>query len=170
LARWCQLSCSDIGMKLHFHRQKGAAAVELGLLLVPLVTLVFGVTEYGRAMYQYNTLAKAVRTGARYLSAYQAGNATAIQAGRNLVLCGHTDCANEQPLVPSLTLDKVTVADAANDSNMKAQPFAANGVTVGITNLVRVTVTGFQFVSAASFVVPPFTFDPISVTMTQALP
>jgi Flp pilus assembly protein TadG len=157
-------------MRPHFRRQAGAAAVELGLLLVPLVTLVFGVAEYGRAMYQYNTLAKAVRSGARYLSEYQAGEATAIQAGRNLVLCGKTDCTGEQPLVPGLTLGNVTVADAANDSTLKAQSISANGVTVGVTNLVRVSVTGFQFAPVASFIVPPITFDSISVTMTQALP
>jgi len=33
-----------------------------------LVILVFGITEIGRALYQENTLAKAVESGARYLS------------------------------------------------------------------------------------------------------
>lgn len=48
--------------------QRGVAAVEFGILLIPLVLLAFGITEYGRAMYQYNALGKSVRSAARYLS------------------------------------------------------------------------------------------------------
>lgn len=40
---------------------------ELAILLPLLVLLVFGITELGRALYQQNTLVKAIESGARYL-------------------------------------------------------------------------------------------------------
>lgn len=150
--------------------QRGLAAVELGLLLVPLITLVFGVSEYGRAMYQYNTLAKAVRTGARYLSQYQAGDAASIGIAKCLVVHATADCSGD-PVALGLTKDMVSVVDASTDNRLKLQPVTANGVTVGVTNLVRVRVVGYQFVPVVTFVMNnALTFDPISVTMTQALP
>lgn len=153
--------------------QSGVAAVELGLLLIPLIPLVFGISEYGRAMYQYNTLGKAVRDGTRYLSQYEAGDAAAIAQARCLVAYGNIAC-NGAPLVPGLDTStmntKVLVSDSKNDTSMKLQPITANGVTVGVANLVRVTVSGYQFNSAVTFVAPNFTFNSISVTMTQALP
>ena len=42
--------------------------IELGLLSLPLAALTFGTTELGRALHQYNTVAKNVRDGARYLA------------------------------------------------------------------------------------------------------
>lgn len=154
--------------------QSGVAAVELGLLLIPLITLVFGISEYGRAMYQYNALGKAVRDGTRYLSQYEAGDAAAIAQARCLVAYGKIACTSKDaPLVPGLDTStmntKVLVSDSKNDTLMKLQPITANGVTVGVANLVRVTVSGYEF-TPLSFVSPKFTFDSISVTMTQALP
>lgn len=152
--------------------QSGVAAVELGLLLIPLIPLVFGISEYGRAMYQYNALGKAVRDGTRYLSQYEAGDAAAIAQARCLVAYGNMAC-NGVPLVPGLDTStmntKILVNDSKNDVSMKLQPITANGVTVGVANLVRVTVSGYEF-TPLSFVSPSFTFDSISVTMTQALP
>lgn len=152
--------------------QSGVAAVELGLLLIPLITLVFGISEYGRAMYQYNALGKAVRDGTRYLSQYEAGDAAAIAQARCLVAYGNIAC-KDAPLVPGLDTStmntKILVNDSKNDISMKLQPITANGVTVGVANLVRVTVSGYEF-TPLSFVSQSFTFDSISVTMTQALP
>ena len=72
-------------------KQQGAAAVELGFLLIPLVLLAFGVSEYGRAVYQYNTLVKASRDAARYLSAQAPSSATSISSvSRFQVSCGFT--------------------------------------------------------------------------------
>ncbi len=152
-----------------FRHQAGVAAVELALLLAPLVALVFGVAEYGRAMYQYDTLCKGARAGARFLSQFEPGDAARIVQARCLVAYGNTAC-NAPALAPGLTQAMVAVADSSNDASMSRQPITANGVTVGVTNLVRVTVRGYRFDSVVSFVAPSFTFDPISVTMTQRLP
>jgi hypothetical protein len=48
--------------------QRGVAMVEFAIILPVLLLLLFGVTELGRALYQQNTLYKAVASGARYLA------------------------------------------------------------------------------------------------------
>ena len=46
-------------------RWRGAALVEFALVLIPLLIIVLGISELGRALYQENTLAKSVAVGAR---------------------------------------------------------------------------------------------------------
>ena len=50
------------------NKQYGLAMVEMVIVSPLLLLLIFGVAEMGRAFYQYNTLTKSVRDGARYLS------------------------------------------------------------------------------------------------------
>ena len=59
------------------YKQRGVAAVELALILPLLLAICFAVTEFGRAIYTYNTLAKSTRDASRYLSTQASGNATA---------------------------------------------------------------------------------------------
>jgi len=148
--------------------QRGVAAVEFGLLLVPLVTLAFGITEYGRAMYQYNAIAKATRDAARYMSMQTPGDSGAMATARCLVIYAKTTCSGT-PLVPGLDNQNVTVAikdKTTNPGTHALQPVSAGGgPATGVANLVTVEVSGFQFVSLVSFVVPNFTFGPIGTTM-----
>lgn len=154
--------------------QRGVAAVELGIIMVPLVLLAFGVTEFGRAIYQYNTIAKSVRDGVRYLSQGSPGEPNVIANAKNLVACGTTStCTDASVLVPGLTRDMVTICDrtlCASDHNL--QDIAYGVGTFGQINLVSVTVSGFQFTSLVPFVMPSITFGPIHATMEQrgALP
>lgn len=60
-----------------FHpRMRGAAAVELALLLPILLALTALVVDLGRLTYQYNVLHKAVREAGRYLSTKSPGSGT----------------------------------------------------------------------------------------------
>lgn len=49
-------------------RQRGLAAVEAAIVLPLLLLLFIATAEVGRAFLHYNTLAKSVRDGARYLA------------------------------------------------------------------------------------------------------
>lgn len=74
--------------------QKGQALVEMALSITLLVLLVFGITEFGRAMYTKNTLTNAARAGARV------GVVTArlpvVSTPQQLGTSGYT-CTNANP-------------------------------------------------------------------------
>lgn len=154
-------------------RQRGVAAVELGILMIPLVLLAFGITEFGRAIYQYNTITKAVRDGVRYLTQGAPGDATRIGNAKSLVVCGTTaSCSDAAALVTGLYTDMVSVCDRSTCPDHNLQPVEYGVGTFGQINLVTVTVNGFQFTSLLPFVMPNITFGPIRATMEQggALP
>lgn len=50
------------------HNERGAAAVEFALVLVPLVILLIGTVEFGWAMYAQANVSAAARAGARELA------------------------------------------------------------------------------------------------------
>jgi hypothetical protein len=143
--------------------QRGVAAVEAAFLLVPLVILLLGTAELGRVFYQYNSIAKATRDGARYLSMMAPG--VGHGAARCLVVTGSPTC-EEVPLVKGLAISHVNICDATTCAATHAN-VAADGSGVPVMNLVTVTVAGYQSVNFLPIPVPSIEFDPISVTMRQ---
>lgn len=123
---------------------RGAITVEFALLLVPMILLGFGVAEYARALYQYNTLVKTVRASARLLSHYNPGDATAyslvLDEARCLTAHGNTSCAGAS-LVPGLTTGMVDIVSVTT-------PRAAGSPIT----LVEVRITGYAF---------EFVFNPV---------
>ncbi|WP_235943705.1 TadE/TadG family type IV pilus assembly protein [Uliginosibacterium aquaticum] len=143
--------------------QGGAMVVEFAILLPVMVLLAVGIMEYGRAVYQYDTLTKSARSAARYLSQHAAGNATAIDIARNLAVCGQRDCSGQQPLLPGLTVANVAVCDASNC----AGTHLGQATGSGSLNLVTVTITGYVFDAIVPAMVPDITFGPIHASMRQ---
>jgi Flp pilus assembly protein TadG len=80
--------------------------VEMVIIAPVLLLLMLGAAELGRALFQYNTLTKAVRDGARYFSAnaFVGGgkqvDATASANTVNLVIYGQIGNGGT-PLLPS---------------------------------------------------------------------
>lgn len=144
----------------------GAAAVELALLLIPMLILILGVAEFGRALYQYNTLTKAVRDAARYLSQFNPNDASAYDEAKEDAIClavyGSLSCGGEV-LVADLVPDMVSINTIAETSSA--------GVPI---TLVEVRITGFIF----NFILNPLmflgggdqsiTFDDIRAVMRQS--
>lgn len=110
-------------------RQTGAAMVEFALILPLLIVLVFGITELGRALYQVNTLDKAVASGVRFMARYEGlldlsdcslnGGpwATASGYASNLVATGK-EGAGGTGLLPGLDAGDVSFAlDTANTND-----------------------------------------------------
>ena len=60
--------------------ERGQSLVEFALTLPMLLVVMFMVTEFGRALYQYNVLAQATREGARVavVSAYDDAEANGV--------------------------------------------------------------------------------------------
>jgi len=144
--------------------QRGVAAVEMGLLLIPLVLMVFGTTELGRAIYSYNTLDKTVRDAARHLSQHGPGDATIATEARCLAVYGVTDCTGT-PVAPGLTTGMVTICDAT----LCPSTHANQPTGLGSVNLVTVGIQGYGYASAVQFVVPSMTFNNISTTLRAQL-
>ena len=138
--------------------QRGTAIVELALVLPLLLLLTMTTTEFGRAIYQYNTIVKSLRDATRYLS-MQTPN-TKLAEAKNLVVFGNI-AGSGQALVPGLTVAKVSIPPW--------QQIGSNPVI----NTVKVTVTGYKFHSlfASVFGVTfgdingDIPFGPISATM-----
>jgi Flp pilus assembly protein TadG len=87
--------------------ERGTQLVELAIVL-PLLLMMFGaVAEFGRFFYTYQTLAKATRTGARYLSTESAAGTSDAQA-KNLVVYGN-DAGTGSPVVSGLAGTNVRV-------------------------------------------------------------
>ncbi|CAJ0795109.1 hypothetical protein LMG7141_03044 [Ralstonia condita] len=158
-------------------RQRGVAVVELAITLSLLLAITFAITEFGRAIYTYNTLAKAARDATRYLSTQAAGNASAYATAQNLVVYGTPTPASTQPtLVPGLKASMVAICDASNTS---CTSNIAQGTNPAI-NTVTVTITGYtfnpvidmlaftRFYSGGSGSLTSFPFGNISVTMRQS--
>lgn len=148
-------------------RQRGVAAVELAVLLTPLVLMLFGATELGRAVYTYNVLDKTVRDAARHLSQHAAGDTTIAAEATCLAVYGTTDCTGTV-VATGLTKSMVTVCDATQVSPCTTT-YANQATGSGSVNLVSVTITGYAFKSLAAFVIPNISFKPVSVTMRGQL-
>jgi Flp pilus assembly protein TadG len=149
--------------------QRGVALLELALSLSLLITIVFGITEFGRAIFQYNTLAKAARDAARYLVVRDPSAAGVVADAKCMAVYGNPTCTGNA-LVSGLTTAMVTVCYAADPAC--AATHQSQGASP-VINLVTVTIGGannpYTFTSALSFIVPNFDFGAISVTMRQVL-
>ncbi|WP_157995319.1 TadE/TadG family type IV pilus assembly protein [Peristeroidobacter soli] len=101
--------------------QWGVATIEFAICAPVLFFLMLATAEVGRAIFQYNTLVKAVRDGARYaannaaVGTTRVVNLTAarINETRNLVVTGNI-AGTGTALLPGLTVNNVTVANAGN--------------------------------------------------------
>jgi len=98
-------------------RQRGIMSVEFMIVAPVLLLMMLCIAEFGHALYQYNTLTKSVRDGARYLASNSTvGNtgtviidSTDISETENLVVYGNT-AGNGAPKVPGLSINDITVS------------------------------------------------------------
>ncbi|UBQ44004.1 TadE/TadG family type IV pilus assembly protein [Comamonas thiooxydans] len=94
--------------RLSNHR--GVALIEFALILPLLLILTFITTEFGRALYQYNTLTKAVRDASRYLSVQDPtiakNDIQLISKAKNLLVFGNI-AGTGSPLAVGLSLSQV---------------------------------------------------------------
>lgn len=157
-------------------RQHGSAAVEFAILLLPLLLLSFGVVEYGRAIYNYNTLVKSVRASARLLSSQSPdsdGYTQLVSNARCLAVHGNVDCLGPA-LAPNLTIAQIKVCDRQSWSECKgsSQTSYRNVPTGhGTIHLVAVRIEEYAFPFIGLPLVttgPTLTLGPIETVMRQA--
>lgn len=152
-------------------RHRGAVAVEFALVLIPLITLLVGVVEYGRALHQFNTLTKSVRGAVRYLTIHNPADPSyPVAAARCLVVHGNEACTGAA-LVPGLTTTMIRVCNPVNSTDCPGETFSAVTTGLGLINLVEVRVVGFTFDTSLPFVpgLNNVQFSTIRATMRQVL-
>ena len=117
-----------------FKRENGTQMIEFAIIFPVLLLLFAGTTELGRLFYTYNSLAKATRSGARYLSTVQ-NVSTSTAAAKNIVMCGNAaGCGGvNQPavIVPNLTTSNIVITP----------PVAG----VAAVKYVKVEITGYTY-------------------------
>lgn len=109
-------------------RQRGAAAVEFALVIIPLLLIVAGIIEFGRTFWYYDALAKSTRDAARYVSDTTTGSTPAIDDGIKDNAKAMVLNAVNAAKVPGFSTDYVSVVCDPVDCN------APSYVTVSIVN------------------------------------
>lgn len=141
-------------------KQRGVAIVEFALILPLLLLMIFTVTEFGRAVYEYNILTKSVRNGARYLSMEPPHNVLSIAQARNLMVFGNS-AGTGTPLAMGLSAERI------------AAPTWQTAGTEPVINTVTVRISGYTFRSLFPSVFGiqfgNVVFPDITATMRSAL-
>jgi len=111
--------------------ERGSTLVEFSIGVTVFLTAMFGVLEFGRALWVHNALTDAARRGARYATMHSPADSDQV---KNLVVYGDP-AGGGQPMLNNLSTANVNV----NYNN-----FGLNDGTVSVS------ITGYQF----QFVVP----------------
>lgn len=113
--------------------ERGVQLVELAIVL-PIFMILFAATaEFGRYFYEYTTLAKAARSGARYLVTSKVDCNQATLA-KKLIVYGNT-AGTGSPILPGLDVSQVNISP--NDLDCAGTP-------QGVPDTVTVTFSGFK--------------------------
>lgn len=169
-----------------FATQRGAAVIELAVVLGLMLTLFLGVVELSRAAQQFAALSASARAAARLA----ATNPTAegIARARCLAVYGRVldNCSMGSagaPIVPGLTIGHVEISvprDIRDDSGTLQWPAdpglamiqarTSSGSAAGTLDLLTVTIgpprSRYRFVPVLPGITPAFDLSPISVTMS----
>lgn len=110
---------------------RGVQLVELAIVLPILLLLFAAVAEFGRYFYEYTTVAKGARVGARYLASKSVMSTQANWKAnaKNLVVYGNT-AGTGTPILKGLTAANVDVQYV--------------GGTTGVPDLVKVSIINYQ--------------------------
>jgi Flp pilus assembly protein TadG len=109
--------------------ERGTQLVELAIVLPVLVLMLGAAAEFGRFFYTYQTLAKATRTGARYLTTESATGVNDPKA-ENLIVFGN-ESGTGTPVVSGLTDEHVRIS--------------RSGGTAAFPERVTVKIVGYTY-------------------------
>ena len=116
----------------------GQALVEMALAAMMFFFLFFGIIEFARALYTWNTIVQTTRAAARWAVVNVGSNAdsTDIERTKNIVVYQDPDVNSGPGILTGLTTALVNVSVVTLESD-------SNGVP--INQKISVSVAGFQF-------------------------
>jgi Flp pilus assembly protein TadG len=121
-------------IRTFLNRENGTQMIEFAIIFPVLIMLFAGTTELGRMFYTCTSLAKATRSGARYLSTVP-NVGTSTTAAKNMVMCGDaTGCgtAGHPPVIlPNLTANNIVITPPVTG--------------VAVVKYVKVEITGYTY-------------------------
>ena len=89
--------------------EQGVQLIELAIVLPIMLLLFAGLAEFGRYFYEYSTLAKSARLGARYLASKSVTSGKDWKGdAKNLVVYGNI-AGTGDPILPGLGIGNVDV-------------------------------------------------------------
>ena len=113
--------------------ERGSTLVEFSIAMTVFITAMFGVMEFGRALWVHNALTDAARRGARYATLHAQADSSSV---KNVVVYGNPEGSGE-PMLTNLNTGIV---------NVDYDNFGLNDGTVSVS------IDEYQF----QFVIPIF--------------
>lgn len=148
---------------------RGAAAVELALLIVPFMLMTLAAIEFARIVFTYNQLVKVTRDAARFLSGFDPSAGADYPVG---IAVSRVHKPNgTDPAAPDLAPSMIEVCDRVDSSACPTETFANVPTGYGSVNLVKVQISGYVYrpIFPLGGLFPPINFDTIGTTMRQVL-
>jgi Flp pilus assembly protein TadG len=115
---------------IRFRRdEQGVQLLELAIVLPIMLLLFAGVAEFGRYFYEYSTLAKSARLGARYLASKSVVSGTDWKGNAKNIIAYGNIAGTGDPILPGLSAANVDVQ--------------YQGGTTGIPDTVKVSIINY---------------------------
>ena len=128
-------------------QQKGQTLVEFALVTVIFFVVLFGIIEFSRALWTYNTIVQATRAGARF-AVVEVPTASDIEVQRFVAY--HNSTGSGTPVVPGLGPSNVSVNYWKINPSTGA--YEAPTPNKYAADVIQVGITGYTF----NFLVPIF--------------
>jgi Flp pilus assembly protein TadG len=129
------------------NNERGSTLVEFSIGVTVFLTAMFGVMEFGRALWVHNALTDAARRGARYATMHSPNDANLV---KNVVVYGDP-AGSSQPMLNNLTTANV---------NVSYNNFGLNDGTVSVS------ITNYQFQFVIPIVGTTITMPSYTTTLT----
>lgn len=137
------------------HRQRGVTTVEFAIVGSVLFTLLFGVIEFGRALFVANALVESTRRGARTAAVCPVGDPWPAQVA---ILA---NAGGASRISPDLTTANVEVSYLDQAGATLANP-AGSFASI---RYVRVRIVNFTQEMMIPFVMPELLMPPFTATL-----
>ncbi len=131
--------------------------MEFAFVALLFLVVMFGITEFSRALWTWNTIVQATRAGARF-AVVETPTSDDSQIKKFVVYHDPNATASSKPVAPGLRETNVVVSYLMNDGS------ASSGKAVA--DVIQISVNGYQF----NFLVPLFGSGITLPSFTTTLP